>query len=110
MVFKNESDLHILKQKIKESDEAAKLVGVIGLRKLLSLEGTTFIQPCIDAGLIDTFVELLYHYDPKFQFEAAWCICNIASGTNEHVKELLEKNVIQDLQKLLDSPELQVVE
>ena len=43
MEFKNENDMHVLKQKIKESDEAAKLLGVVGIRKLQSLKNTPFI-------------------------------------------------------------------
>lgn len=61
---------------------------------MLSIEGKPPIQAVIDANLIPLFIELLHHPIPKFQFEAAWCLTNIASGTSEHVNYLIEKNVL----------------
>lgn len=82
----------------------------VGLRRLLSIENTPPIQAVIDANLVQVFIELL-HYDlPKFQFEAAWCLTNIASGTTDHVNNLIEKNVLNHFIQLLESPHIEVVE
>ena len=40
----------------------------------------------IDLNLVVKFLQFLKRFDmPKLQFEAAWCITNLASGTNDHV-------------------------
>ena len=69
-------------------------MAVVGLRRLLSIENTPPIQAVIDANMIQTFIEILHYADPKFQFEAAWCLTNIASGTSDHVGKLIEKDVL----------------
>lgn len=48
----------------------------------------------IDANLIPIFIQFLHHELPKLQFEAAWCLTNIASGTSDHVNNLIEKEVL----------------
>ena len=80
------------------------------MRKLLSIENTPPIQAVIDANLTVVFIQFLYHEIPKFQFEAAWCITNIASGSSDHVNSLIEKDVISHFIQLLNSPHMEVVE
>ena len=80
------------------------------MRKLLSIENTPPIQAVIDANLTGVFITLLHHEIPKFQFEAAWCLTNIASGTSDHVSTLIEKDVISHFIELLKSPMVEVVE
>jgi len=53
------------------------------MRKLLSIEDDPPIHQVIEANLVNNFIELLHHEIPKFQFEAAWCLTNIASGSSE---------------------------
>lgn len=64
----------------------------------------------IDANLTQVFIRLLYHEIPKFQFESAWCLTNIASGSSDHVSSLIEKDVVTHFLHLLSSPHLEVVE
>ena len=64
----------------------------------------------IDAHLVPVFLGLLRHEIPKFQFEAAWCLTNIASGTSEHVATLIEEDVLSHFMTLLSSPHAEVVE
>ena len=80
------------------------------MRKLLSIENNPPIQAVIDANLVPTFIALLHHTIPKFQFEAAWCLTNIASGTTDHVTNLIEKDVLSHFIQLLESPQIEVVE
>lgn len=82
----------------------------IGFRKLLSIENGPPIQAVIDANLIPVFIEILNHPIPKFQFEAAWCLTNVASGSTDHVNSLLEKDVIKHFIFLLRSQHVEVVE
>jgi hypothetical protein len=103
-------DFNALCQLLLCDDQILKLLGLIGIRKLLSIENKPPIQPVIDANLTNVFITMLHHHIPKFQFESAWCLTNIASGTSDHVNCLIEKDVVNHFIKLLDSPCLEVVE
>jgi len=52
----------------------------------------------------------MHHHIPKFQFEAAWCLTNIASGSTDHVNNLIEKDVLKHFITLLSSPHVEVIE
>jgi importin subunit alpha-1 len=55
-------------------------------------------------NLVPKFLSFLKRFDlPKLQFEAAWCITNLASGNNDHVQVLLEKGTVDVLIELLNS-------
>jgi hypothetical protein len=47
---------------------------------------------------------------PKMQFEAAWCLTNIASGNSDHVKVLVENKLIENFNRLLMSPHIEIIE
>lgn len=93
-----------------QEDLSIKLLALVGMRRLLSIEDKPPIQPVIDANLVPVFIGLLHHQIPKFQFEAAWCLTNIASGTSDHVSNLIEKDVLAHFIDLLASPHVEVVE
>lgn len=87
-------DFQTLCKMIYQEDLTVKLMACVGLRRLLSIENSPPIQAVIDANLVPIFINLLHHQIPKFQFEAAWCLTNIASGTTDHVNNLIEKDVL----------------
>jgi hypothetical protein len=60
--------------------------------------------------LISTFIELLYNEIPKFIFEAAWCLTNIASGKSDHVMALIEKDVVKHFMALMNSDHTEIVD
>lgn len=91
-------------------DTTIKLLAVVGMRKLLSIENNPPIQAVIDANLVTVFITLMHHHIPKFQFEAAWCLTNIASGSTDHVNNLIEKDVLKHFITLLQSPHVEVIE
>ena len=53
-------------------------------RKMLSRERNPPIQMMIEHGIVPLLVTVLEKMDyPKLQFEAAWALTNIASGSSE---------------------------
>ena len=79
-----------------------KFKGLIGLRKLLSIESTAPIQEIIDLNLVPELINLLDNPLYEFKYEATYCLCNIASGTPDQAKTIIIYGGIPKILNLLD--------
>ncbi|XP_021088633.1 importin subunit alpha-8 [Mesocricetus auratus] len=96
---------------VNSSDPILCLRATEATRKMLSQERSPPLEPIIEAGIVPKLVQFLnVAFLPNLQFEAAWALTNIASGTSEQTQAVVKEGAIQPLVELLSSPHLTVCE
>ncbi|EOA40102.1 hypothetical protein CARUB_v10008795mg [Capsella rubella] len=102
-----ESRLENLRQMVNgvnSEDRDVQLEATAGLRKLLSIERSPPITEVVQSGVVPRIVQFLSRDDfTQLQFEAAWALTNIASGTSEDTKVIIDSGAVLSFVQLLSS-------
>lgn len=71
----------------------------------------SLIQEIIDANIVPRIIQLLECKEmPQMQYEAAWCVTNIAIGTQSQVQCLVDKGAVAKLFNLMSTANDQLKE
>jgi len=90
---------------MSSQDDNLRLSATSQIRKLLSIEVNPPIQDVIDIGMVPILVQFLSRSDaPRLQFEAAWALTNIGSGSSSQTNAVLEARAVPPLINLIMSP------
>eukprot|EP01118_Nematostelium_gracile_P016694 TRINITY_DN6975_c0_g1_i1.p1 TRINITY_DN6975_c0_g1~~TRINITY_DN6975_c0_g1_i1.p1 ORF type:complete len:512 (+),score=108.38 TRINITY_DN6975_c0_g1_i1:139-1536(+) len=91
-------------QMIFSDDPNLWFEGTFGFRKLLSVPNNPPIQSVIEANCVPRFVQFLrVDQIPSLQFESAWALTNIASGTSMQTQLVASYGTIEIFVQLLRS-------
>ncbi|KAJ3610368.1 hypothetical protein NHX12_022460 [Muraenolepis orangiensis] len=93
------------------SDNAVVQLSAVQAARKLSSDRNPPIDDLIKSGILPILVKCLERDDnPSLQYEAAWALTNIASGTSAQTKAVVKSNAVPLFLRLLHSPHQNVCE
>ena len=103
-------ELPVLLEQLRSSDIEQQLQSTIKFRKYLSKEKNPPIEQVVKCNIIPRFVEFLSSAHSVLQFEAAWVLTNIVSGSSDQTKAVIDAGAIPCFVHLLTSNEVDLKE
>ncbi len=104
-------ELPVLVQMLNTDDAQEHANAAASLRIMLSVALDPPVQAVIDANIIPRLVEFLHDdSNESLQFEAAWALTNIASGTPDQARVVIDNGAVPEFTRLLASANLEIRE
>ena len=91
-------------------DPEVKMSAVTHARKLLSSDRNPPIDDLISSGILPILVDCLNSPNSTLQFESAWALTNIASGTSDQTRAVVQAGAVPHFLDLLKSSNMNVCE
>ncbi|XP_011505843.1 PREDICTED: importin subunit alpha-4 isoform X2 [Ceratosolen solmsi marchali] len=105
------TNLEELVRKAGSLEPLVQIQAVQSARKLLSSDRNPPIDPLIESGILPILVKCLeQNNNPSLQFEAAWALTNIASGTSAQTNAVVQAGAVPLFLQLLLSSQQNVCE
>ncbi|KAB1283593.1 Importin subunit alpha-3 [Camelus dromedarius] len=100
------TSLEAIVQNASSDNQGIQLSAVQAARKLLSSDRNPPIDDLIKSGILPILVHCLERDDnPSLQFEAAWALTNIASGTSEQTQAVVQSSKLVINRQKCDGPQ-----
>ncbi|KAJ1353411.1 oligo-1,6-glucosidase ima3 [Parelaphostrongylus tenuis] len=109
-IMDNTMQLHQIVAMAQSDDPSFKLTAVQQARKMLSSDRNPPIDDLISSDILPILVNCLVSDDVHLQFEAAWALTNIASGTSEQTQAVVNAGAVPLFLELLTSGNINVCE
>lgn len=104
-------EIHLLVKGVNSAEINENYKAVVDFRRMLSIEKNPPIQQVIDSGVVPRLVQFLTYINyQELQFEAAWTLTNIASGSSAHTMCVVNNKAVPMFVALLGSPNADVRE
>ncbi|XP_043640931.1 importin subunit alpha-like [Drosophila teissieri] len=96
---------------MNSEDQERQFLGMQSARKMLSRERNPPIDLMIGHGIVPICIRFLQNTNNSMlQFEAAWALTNIASGTSDQTRCVIEHNAVPHFVALLQSKSTNLAE
>uniref|UniRef100_A0A914LD06 Importin subunit alpha n=2 Tax=Meloidogyne incognita group TaxID=654580 RepID=A0A914LD06_MELIC len=88
------TNLQEIVEQAQSPDPEVQMLAVTQARKLLSSDRNPPIDDLISSGILPILVNCLESTNSTLQFEAAWALTNIASGTSEQTRAVVQAGAV----------------